>query len=152
MIAFLCILGGILVFIVIGMVVDNLRLGRLRRQRRGGDFGREPFIAAFRQDGIPDNVPAAVYDYYGSRGIWKDFPFSPGDRYSEVLCDDPEDLDCDARALVERLGMRLPPEYIRREWGDRPIQTLRDMVLWLDWIRRHQPATAEVSDPSPHRS
>jgi hypothetical protein len=32
------------------------------------------------------------------------------------------------------------PEYVRREYGAKPFVTVRDMVLWLDWIRQHQPA------------
>ena len=126
---FLYIFGAFILFIAIWVAVDQFRLRRLRRQRQGKGFSRERFIEAFRPLGIPDNIPATVYDYYGSQKAWKAFPFSPDDRYSEVLHDDPDDLDEDAIALVQQLGMLLLPERVRREYDDKPIKTLRDMVL-----------------------
>jgi hypothetical protein len=146
----LYIFGVFLLFIAVWVVIDQLRLRRLRRQRQGGAFSQAQFVEAFRQLGIPDNIPAAVYDYYGSQRAWKDFPFSPDDKYSEVLHDDPWDLEDDERALVERLGMRFLPEYILQGWGDKSIKTLRDMVLWLDWMRQHQPETDD-GGPSSQR-
>jgi hypothetical protein len=139
MMGLLYIFGAFLLFVAIGIAIRKLRLRRLRNQREGKGFSREAFMEAFQQSDIPENIPAAVYDYYRSRKTWKDFPLAPDDKYSEVLCDDPCDVDGDAVALVQLLGMRLLPEYIRKEYGDRPIKTLRDMVLWLDWIRQHQP-------------
>jgi hypothetical protein len=133
------IFGALLLLIVIWVTMDQLRLRKLRHQRQGKGFSRERFIKAFRELGIPENIPATVFDYYDSQKRWNAFPFSPDDKYSEVLYDDPDDLEEDAKALVERLGMRFRPEYIRREYGDKPIETLRDMVLWLGWMRQHQP-------------
>src|SRR5262249_32840253 len=97
-------------------------------------------VSSFRTFGVPDKIPATVFDYYTSSGIWKDFPLSPDDTYSQILWDDPDDIDEDARALVERLQMRFLPEYILREYGDQSLVTLRDMVLWLNWIRQRQGA------------
>jgi hypothetical protein len=128
-------------FVVIWVVVNQVQLQRLRRRRQANGSSRNQFIEAFRQLGIPDNIPATVYDYYGSQKAWKDFPFSPDDKYSEVLHDDPDDLDDDASAFVQRLGMLTLTERARREYGDKPIKTLRDMVFWLDWMRQHQPET-----------
>jgi hypothetical protein len=126
---------GFFFFVLLWAVVRQFRLRRLRRKRRANGFSRDQFIEAFRQLGIPDNIPATVYDYYGSQKAWKDFPFSPDDKYSEVLNDDPDDVDDDASASVHRLGMLMLTERVRREYGDKPIKTLRDMVLWLDWMR-----------------
>jgi hypothetical protein len=145
------IFGGFLLFIGMWVAVDQLKLRRLRRQRQGHGFTKEQFVDAFRSLGVSDTISATVFDYYTSRGVWKGFPFSPNDAYSRVLYDDPQDIEDDARTLVARLGMQFLPEYVRREYGDRPIKTLRDMVLWLDWIRQHQPATNEASGPSAGR-
>jgi hypothetical protein len=142
------IFGVFLLFIGVWVAVDQLKLRRLRRQRQGHGFTREQFVDVFRPLGVPEKIPSNVFDYYASHGVWKSFPYSPDDAYSQVLCDDPDDIEDDARALVERLGMQIPPEYVRREYGEKPIKTLRDMVLWLDWIRQHQPATTEASGPS----
>jgi hypothetical protein len=142
LVAFVCIVLAMLLFIAIGSVVDNLKLLSTRRKRKGKGFTREHFIASFRPFAVPDRIPATVFDYYTANGIWKDFPLSPDDTYSQVLCDDPDDIDEDALVLVERLQMRFLPEYILREYGDKPLVTLRDMVLWLDWIRQHQNETS----------
>ena len=134
----LYIFGALILFIVLGMALNQFRLRRLRRARQGDGLSRGKFIVSFRQLGIPDNIPNAVYDYYCSQEAWKNFPFSPNDTYAEVLRQAPEDMQNDGIAIIDRLGLRLPPEYIRREWGGGPIETLRDMVLWLDWVRQHQ--------------
>jgi hypothetical protein len=135
-------------FVAIWVFVNQFRLRRLRRRRQANGFSRDQFIEAFRQLGIPDKIPAAVYDYYGSQKAWKDFPLSPDDRYSEVLHDDPDDLDDDATALVRQLDMLMLTEGVRRKYGDKPIKTLRDMVLWLDWMRDHQPEAAKQTEPA----
>jgi hypothetical protein len=137
------IFGALMLFIVLGMALNQLRLRRLRRERQSNGFSREEFIGAFRQLGIPDNMPTAVYDYYCSLEAWKNFPFSSNDTYPEVLRQAPEDMQNDRIAIVDRVGLQLAPEYIRREWGEKPIETLRDMVLGLDWVRQHQPTTED---------
>jgi len=137
------ILGAFALFIAGGIVWGELKLRRLRNKRHGDAFGREHFIEAFRRMGVPDHIPAAVYDYYGSQRQLKNFPFSSDDTYSDIWHDDPEDIDADATALAARLGMLIPPEYVRKQYGDKPIETLREMVLWLDWMRQHQPKSSE---------
>jgi RHS repeat-associated protein len=141
----LYVFGAFLLFIAVWVVVDQVRLSRLRHQRQAKGFSQAQFVEAFRQLGVPDNIPAAVYLYYVSQKAWKNFPFSPDDKYSSVLHDDPWELEDDGRALAEELGILFLPEYIRQGWGDKPIKTLRDMVLWLDWMRQNQPSTAEAS-------
>ena len=105
-------------------------------------------MTEFSTLGIPENIPATILEHYGVVRIWQDFPFTPDDDYSRLLNIAPEDIEDDAKALVESLGMQFLPEYIRREYGDKPIETLRDMVLWLDWMRQHQPTTTGASEPS----
>jgi len=131
---------AVLALVTILSVVSNLKLRRIRKERVGKGFTRERFINSFRPIGVPETIAAAVFDYYSSRGVWKDFPFSPHDTYAKVLYDDQGDIEDDTRALVDRLGMQFPAEYVGRESGNVPPQTLRDMVLLLYWIQRHQPA------------
>lgn len=135
----LYVFAGILACIGVGIAWRQVELRRLRHRRGGSGFTRERFIETFSSVGVPTSIPGAVFDYYASRGVWKNFPFSPDDAYSRVLYDDPQDIEEDARTLVERLNMLFPAEYVLREHGDKPIKTLRDMVLWLDWVRQHQP-------------
>lgn len=129
--------AGLLIICVL-TVVKNLKVLRIRKSRQGKGFTRARFIESFQRLGVPDEIPAAVFDYYTSSGIWKGFPLAPDDAYSEVLCDDEGDIEEDALALVERLEMRLLPENTLREYGNKPFATVRDMVLWLDWIRQRQ--------------
>jgi len=137
--AILYILCGTILLASVFTLHHYLKLRQVRRQRKNEDFTREKFIDSFRPLGVPDAIPATVFDHYASHGVWKDFPLSPEDTYSKVLTDDPEDIESDARVLVEQLGLLFPPEYIRREYGDKPFVTVKDMVLWLDWVRQHQP-------------
>jgi hypothetical protein len=136
----LYIFAAIMLLVALLTIASNWRLPRIRRDRKGNGFTSEQFVEAFRPIKIPDDIPAAAYDNYRSRRGWEDFPFLPGDEYSKVLYDDPDDLDEDALALIKRLGKAMLPEYILRERGDKPIKTLRDMVMWLDWVRQYQPA------------
>jgi hypothetical protein len=133
--ALVYILAALGAVVAAGALVSTLRIGRLRRRRTGG---QADFVQSFSGLGIGDDIPTVVYRFYASHGIWKNFPFSRDDRFSEVLYDDPDTIDDDARTLAEQLGVRLPPGYICQAYPAGPIQTLGDMVFWLDWIRRHQ--------------
>jgi hypothetical protein len=134
--------------VIVFNMTDRLRFSRLRRERQRKGITREQFVGGFSTLSIPENIPTTVLDYYKAFKVWQDFPFTPDDEYSGLLNITPEDIEGDAKALVERLGMQFLPEYIRRDYGDRPIKTLRDMVLWLDWMRQHQPTTTGASEPS----
>lgn len=147
----LYIFAGLALFIVVSAMWNGVRLRRLRRERRGKDFTRERFVETFRDLGIPDKIPAAVYDYYVSRKGLDEFPLCSEDTFATIQRDDPYDIDDDARALVDRLGMLhlsggfrtlTTPHY----FGENPIATLRDMVLWLDWMRQNQPESERRSD------
>jgi hypothetical protein len=138
--SFAAIVFVMLIIVGVATVFGYLKLRRLRRMREGKAFTRGYFIESFRSSGVPERIPATVFDYYTSSGALRDFPLSPDDTYSEVLWDDPIDIEEDAYALVERLEMQFPPEYILREYGEKPLTTLRDMVHWLDWIRQRQSA------------
>jgi hypothetical protein len=96
-------------------------------------------VDAFRKDGIPVAIPAAVHEHYKSAAISKSFTLSPDDRFADLFSAEDDDLGDNTNSLLQQLGMKLPPEYKRREWGGQLV-TLRDMVLWLDWMRQHQPA------------
>ena len=69
----------------------------------------------------------------------KEFSMAPDDDYEQVLSKGDEDIDDDARFLIKKLGMRMPPGYASARSETR-IRTLRDMVLWLNWVRQHQPS------------
>jgi len=134
---------------------------RILRNHRG--VSRDEFIGAFAGTGIPPEIPGAVYGFYKSRVLAKDFSVAPDDDYEKALCEGEEEIDDDARFLMKKLGLKLPPAELRLQWAEQmmnarlepplklgtdsvrwrqPIQTLRDMVLWLDWVRQHQEPNA----------
>jgi hypothetical protein len=133
MVGFLYILAAFIIFIVVATIVFQWRMGKHR------GVSREEFIAAFADAAIPTEIPAAVYDYYKRGVISKNFSVAPGDSYEHVLHEGHEDIEDDGQHLVRKLGMELPTEPVLREW-EKPLETLRDMVLWLNWIRQHQPS------------
>jgi hypothetical protein len=114
-----------------GALAYQFRLAR----RRG--VTRETFIEEFVASGIPSEIPAAVYDYYRSFCRAKDFSVAPDDSFEKVFRQVHDDVDDDAEELSNKLGMELPSESVLREYVT-PVETLREMVLWLDWIRQQQ--------------
>lgn len=165
---FLCLIGA---FIVLVLVATFLREKRLRKHK---GLSREEFINEFAKTAIPRDVPEVVYDHYTASLFFKKLRISPDDSLNHVLQKGEEDIDDDVRFLLRKLGLRLPSEEARIQWTGQmttarlkqkvtlslpansdgsmqPIQTLRDIVLWLDWIRRHQGAgnTQNLSE-GPH--
>jgi hypothetical protein len=104
------------------------------RKHRG--VSREQFVSAFSGLDVPTEIPGAVHDYYKRMVLFKNFGVAPDDTYEELHKGD-EDIDDDGRFLVKKLGMELPIQPVLEEWG-KPLRTLRDMVLWLNWVRQHQ--------------
>lgn len=124
-----------------------IRLRQFRRKRGTQGLTREQFVEVFRAREIPTAVSAAVYDYYQPKIPWKEQLLLPADRFGEWLSDDQGDMEDDAEALLEQLGLRWPREAVLQE-GFRPINALEDMVLWLAWIRQYQDASAPPNQPS----
>jgi hypothetical protein len=151
------ILGGLACFIAIAKIVSDFRM----RKHRG--VARSEFIAAFNGTGIPEEIPAIVYDYYKGEAIFKGFSVAPDDSFEQVLHKGEEDIDDDARLLMKQLSLKPPTEEVWFQWSEKvltarreslstvslrtdssqwmqSIQTLRDMVVWLDCVRQHQPS------------
>ncbi len=133
MTGYLYILAGLLVFIATGTIANEIRLSRHR------GVSREAFIEEFLKQSVPEEIPATVYDYYKLSVVSKRFTVAPDDSLDKVFGEIHEDVDDDASELARRLNMELPTEMVLREWRT-PVKTLRDMVLWLDWIRKQTKA------------
>ena len=113
---------------------------RLRRHRGAS---RDEFVRSFGGIGIPTVISATVYDYYKSTALSPKFGILPDDTYEETLRKGGEDIDGDARFLVSQLGLKMPPQEALIQRGMQ-IRTLRDMVVWLDWVRSHQPGDVRL--------
>lgn len=150
---FLYFLAAFLVFIAVVKLVFDLRM------RKHHGVPRDEFLRAFSGE-IPTEIPAAVYDYYKKMVNFKEFSVAPEDTYV-VLHKGEEDIEDDAGFLMKKLGLKPPSEEARLRWNEQirtlratppltpgfsvdstrwmqPIQTVRDMVLWLNWVRQHQ--------------
>jgi hypothetical protein len=125
------IIGGFVVFLAVATIIFQWRT----RQHRG--VSREEFVREFESVGVPKEIPTTVYDYYKRSVVFKDFGVSPDDVYESVLLKGEEDIDDDARFLMKRLGFTRPHAAADHGW-DKRIQTLMDMVLWLNWVRQNQ--------------
>jgi hypothetical protein len=89
------------------------------------------------QFGVPPEISAAVYDHYVSLFVSRCFNVAPDDTFRGLFRQAHEDADDDAEDLVKALDLELPMESVLRQW-ETPVETLRDMVLWLNWIRQRQ--------------
>jgi len=128
---YLYLVVGLLAVVAIWSFADRIHLARHR------GVSREAFIDEFRKDNVPPEIPAAVYDHYKSLSRAKRFSVAPEDSFEKVFRECHEDIDDDAEGLARTLNIELPIEMVLREWPA-PLRTLRDMVLWLDWIRQKQ--------------
>ena len=144
-------------FIGVVKLIFDMRL----RNRHG--ISRDEFVRAFSDVDIPAEIPVAVYDYYKKGVIFEQFGIAPDDDYEDVLHKGEEDVEDDARFLIQELGLKPPSEETRLRWNEQiqtlrarspvaprfsadsthlmqPIRTIRDMVLWLNWVRQNQKA------------
>jgi len=131
------IVAGFVLVLLIEAVAYQLRLARHK------GVPRETFIEEFVGLGIPSEIPAAVYDHYRSFCRAKDFSVAPDDSFEKIFRQVHDDVDDDAEELANKLGMDLPSESVLKEFAT-PVETLRDMVLWLNWIRQQQEAAGCV--------
>ena len=147
-----------LAFFAVALVCGQLMF----RKHRG--VSREDFIKAFSDTEVPAEIPATVYDFYKKGVVFKDFSVAPDDTYDEALHKCEEDIEDDAGFLMKKLGLRPLSLELQQQWSEQvldsrsksqrgpsfsadstkllqPIQTVRDMVLWLNWVRQHQDVT-----------
>lgn len=147
------VLAGFGVFIAIAAFVSDLR------RRKHGGVSREEFVRAFAQTGAAA-IPEAVYKFYTRSWFFGNLTIAPDDSLERLLNKGEEDVEDDAALLMKKLGLKPPSEEVRLRWNEEirtsrgrpsdaprfstdsnppsPIQTVRDMVLWLDWVRQHQ--------------
>jgi len=128
---FLYFIVGILVVITTLCVAHQLRLARHR------GISREAFVDGFCKEGVPPEIAAIVYDHYRAFSRAKEFSVAPDDSFETVFGYSHEEIDEDAEALAGKLDIELPIEMVLKQWPT-PLHNLRDMVMWLEWVRQHQ--------------
>lgn len=98
---------------------------------------RDEFISHFRNIGVVDIVSGTVYDHFRQMVAVRGYEPDPTDSIEETFSMTGEDLDDELGDLLPKLGLEMPHSGILQEW-DRPIQTLSDVVRWVDWVRAKQ--------------
>jgi hypothetical protein len=130
----------ILALFIYGHVRTARHAHALKSARVGPGYSREDFIASFRGDGIPSDIPATVYDYYSSPLLKPEFPISPSDRIEEDLLYVGDDREDQFDELLSLLKLKMVPLYVLEKHGPCGAGTLRELVLALACIRRNQSA------------
>ena len=143
------VLAGFGVLVAIATLVFDSRT----RKHKG--LSREEFIHAFDSDGVPQEILDAVYKFFTWSWFLGNLTIAPDDSL-ECLAD----VEDDAALLMKKLGLKPLSEEARVRWNEQiqasrgepsdaprfsthsnppsQIRTVRDMVLWLDWVRQHQ--------------
>ena len=123
-------------FVTVAVFVYLAAMNRHRLRRRTGKSKSE-FVQAFSERAVPDSIAVAVYDYYSLVAFGDRVAIAPDDSFEDLRVGQ-EDLDDDLQRLVERLGLELPSSVVLKD-SPFPIRTIRDVVLWLNWVKTHEP-------------
>jgi hypothetical protein len=148
-----------LVLVGFGIVIAIAAFVFDSRRRRHRGVSQEEFVRAFTQTGTPD-IPEAVYRFYTRSWFFGNLTIAPDDSLERVLKKGEQDVEDDTVLLMKKLWLKPPSEEARVRWSEQiqtsrgrpsdaprfsndsnppsPIQTVRDMVLWLHWVRQHQ--------------
>lgn len=130
----------ILALVVSGIVVISVISSQHFEKRVQGHSGvsREVFIRHFAVQGVPPAVSGTVYDTFKAKVKSKKFMPSPEMPIEKVFEQLGEDTDDDALYILKTLGIPKPTDATLESWPGEGIQTISDLVMWTDWVRRHQ--------------
>jgi len=78
-----------------------------------------------------------VYDQFQKLGTWRNFMPSPADSLEGTYKTVDEDVEENLKEILQRLGLEMPHSGILQEW-DGALETLSDVVRWVDWVRAKQ--------------
>jgi 2-polyprenyl-6-methoxyphenol hydroxylase-like FAD-dependent oxidoreductase len=128
------------ILLTIGAIVGATGIAwalHLKRLKDHVGMTRDEFVAQFQSTGVATAIAAAVYDQFQKLGIWKEFMPSPGDTLEKTYKTVDEDVEENLKAILQRLGFEMPNSGTLQEW-DGPLETLSDVVRWVDWVRTKQ--------------
>jgi hypothetical protein len=131
----------LLASVIVTVFVSLTALDRRRLRRRTG-MSKSEFVHAFAEQAVPDSIAIAVYDYYSSVAFGDRVAISPDDNFEDLRVGQ-DDLDDDLQRLVQRLGLEMPSSVVLKD-SPFPIRAIRDVVLWLNWVRTHQTGNLSV--------
>lgn len=128
----LFILAGVLIVII--AIAWARHLGQLSKHQ---GLNRDEFISYFTRLGLSAATAAAVFDQFHKLGVWKGFMPDPSDRLEDTYKIVDEDVDYTLTDILDRLGLEMPDSSALADW-DAPLETLEDVVRWVEWARKKQ--------------
>jgi hypothetical protein len=109
------------------------------RLRRHAGLSRVGFVEHCERAGLSPDVAAAVYECFQPRFILKEYEIAPSDQIDDVpTIGDGYDLDEALEEVYRKVGCELPSSRILKRW-ETPVETLEDLVRWVDWIGAQYP-------------
>lgn len=126
-------LAGVVLAVLIFNACVQLRL----RNHRG--LTRNEFVTYFVKNGANPELVGPIYDYYRSYAIWRRFTIAPTDAIETLLHIDSEFFEEDFIAILDRVGLQMPPDEAWDRWSGQPVKTIEDMVKAVEWASRNQP-------------
>lgn len=125
------------IFVAVCVVVGVIWLRQRVRLVKHQGFNRTEFVDHFQADGIAAIISGAVYDHFAQMAGVKGFQPAPTDTFEETFKMTGEDIDDELDELLQKMGWEMPHSGMLREW-DGSLETLSDVVRWVDWVRTKQ--------------
>jgi hypothetical protein len=129
---FLYFLIAIGLVILLCSVIYSIRHQRRLAQLKG--FPEEEFVRYFSERGVPPNISQMVFTVYRKKARSPNFTPSPDMSLDEVFNQAPEDIDDDAKYILNELNLPSVPEDIRDTWTGGEIKTISDLTMWIGWV------------------
>ena len=126
---------GVIGFVLFCIIDDRVFTRKLRRKT---GWSRSRFIAAFELKGVDPRDAGVVHDFFQQWWDVRDYLVSPQDDLEKDYHFASIEYYESFTSILEQCSLELPPERIRLQWPGGPLQTVEDVVLWVDWVRHQQ--------------
>lgn len=131
---------GVIGFVLVCIIYDRVHTRKLRRKTSG--WSKSRFIAAFETRGVDPRDAGVVYDFFQKWWGVRDYLVSPQDDLDKDYDFASIEYYDSAVSILEQCSLELPPERTLLQWPGGPVQTVEDLVLWVDWVRHRQQQTS----------
>jgi hypothetical protein len=126
------------VIVVCGITMISPMLFTSKRIKSYVGVPREAFLSALAEEGIPENISSAVFDFYKAKARRKGFNPAPEMDINGVFEEGSDDIDDTAIDLLKKLNLEAPSELTRMTWPGGEVRTAADLARWLYWASQHQ--------------
>jgi hypothetical protein len=134
---YIVLIGSLL---VVGFYMVSPMLLPGKRVKSHNGVPKSVFVTQLSDEGVPESISSAVFDFYKKKGHTKQFNPSPDMDINGIFEEGPEDIDDAAKSLLQHLHLKAPSESDRESWSGRDVRTAGDLARWLYWASTHQPS------------